>query len=48
MMRKKNEEFMRRQKEIEEDRKNVDLYSEMVVKKNLENFFVVVGKDGSG
>lgn len=48
MMRKKNEELMRRQKEIEEDRKNADLYSEMAVKKNPENFPVVVGKDGSG
>lgn len=31
MMRKKNEELMKRQQEIEEDRRNANRYSEMVV-----------------
>ena len=38
MIRKKNEELLRRQKEIEEDRKNADMYSEMAAKKNPGNF----------
>lgn len=38
MIRKKNEELLRRQKEIEEDRKNADMYSEMAVKKNPGSF----------
>ncbi|XP_078343297.1 uncharacterized protein LOC144629020 [Oculina patagonica] len=35
--RKKNEELMKRQQEIEEDRKNADKYSEMAVKKHHEH-----------
>ena len=38
MIRKKNEELLRRQKEIEEDRKNADMYSEMAAKKNPGSF----------
>ena len=37
-IRKKNEELLRRQKEIEEDRKNADMYSEMAAKKNPGSF----------
>lgn len=47
MIRKKNEELMKRQKEIEEDRKNADVYSEMAVKKHPENFVLGVSKDSS-
>ena len=48
MIRKKNEELMRRQKEIEEDRKNADMYSEMAVKKNPANFPSGVNKEVAG
>ena len=47
MIRKKNEELVKRQKEIEEDRKNADVYSEMAVKKHPENFVSGVHKDSS-
>ena len=45
MIRKKNEELVKRQKEIEEDRKNADVYSDMAVKKHPENFVSGVHKD---
>ena len=45
MIRKKNEELMRRQREIEEDRKNADMYSEMAVKKNPGSFPSGVNKE---
>ena len=48
MIRKKNEELMRRQKEIEEDRKNADMYSEMAVKKNPGSFPSGVNKEVAG
>ena len=47
MIRKKNEELIRRQKEIEEDRRNADKYSEMAVKKHPENFVPGVNKESS-
>ena len=47
MIRKKNEELMKRQKEIEEDRKNADRYSEMAVRKHPENFASGVNKESS-
>ena len=48
MIRKKNEELLRRQKEIEEDRKNADLYSEMAVRKNPGNFHIDSSNEGWG
>lgn len=48
MIRKKNEELMRRQKEIEEDRKNADMYSEMAVKKSPGSFPSGVNKEVAG
>lgn len=48
MIRKKNEELMRRQKEIEEDRKNADVYSELVaIKKQHEHAASGVNKESS-
>lgn len=47
LIRKKNEELIRRKKEVEEDRKNADLYSEMAVKKHPENFPSGVTKDAT-
>ena len=47
MMRKKNEELMKRQQEIEEDRRNANKYSEMVViKKHVSG--VVKESPGTG
>jgi len=48
MIKKKNEELLRRQKEIEEDRKNADLYSEMAVKRNPGNFHIDSSNQGWG
>ena len=47
LIRKKNEELIRRKKEVEEDRKNADLYSEMAVKKHPENFPSGATKDAT-
>ena len=47
MMRKKNEELMKRQQEIEEDRRNANKYSEMVViKKHVSG--VIKESPGAG
>lgn len=43
--RKKNEELMKRQQEIEEDRRNANKYSDMVVKKHHEHPASGVAKD---
>ena len=48
MIKKKNEELLRRQKEIEEDRKNADLYSEMAVRRNPGNFHIDSSNQGWG